>query len=123
MSTKVPLLVNGNMAGSLNSNGMYLDEMAYFSIQAVWTGGSVTGSLKIQVSSDIVPPVVTPSGALTNASANVVNWSDYTGSTVAVSGAGNWTWEAGLTGSLWVRLVYTSVSGTGTLNVNFTGKG
>lgn len=121
---RTPLLVNGNMASSINSNGVYLDQLATYAIQAVWTGSPI-GSLKLQISCDAVPPLFSPTGSstVTNAAANVVNWSDYTGSTVAVSGAGNWAWKVDISGEFWVRLVYTESSGSGTLNVNFTGKG
>jgi hypothetical protein len=79
----VTLLAAGDMAGSLNSNGVDLQQIFMFAIQAVYTGAPV-GTLKLQVSNDDVQPSST-----SNPSANVVNWVDYTGSSQAISAAGN----------------------------------
>lgn len=105
------------MGASINSIGVDLQQLNLNSIQAVFTGSPV-GTLSIQVSND---NVAVAAGA--NPAANVVNWSDYTGSSSAVSGAGNLTYNLTFAGYRWVRLVYTRSSGTGTLNATFTGKG
>lgn len=113
----IQIVSSASMVGNINSNGVDLQQLNLESISAVYTGAPV-GSIKIQVSNDIVP--VAPGS---NPSANVVNWSDYTGSPSAVSAAGNVTYNLTFAGYRWVRLVYTFTSGTGTLNVYFTGKG
>ena len=122
----VRLLTNGNMATSINSNGEDLNQIFMYSIQAIWTGAPV-GSLKLQVSNDDVPsaPVgnATPGTAQANVSSNVVNWTDYTGSTTAVSGPGDFMWIVSDGGYKWVRVVYTATSGTGSLTVEYNGKG
>lgn len=111
------IVTNGNMASTINSLGVDLNQIPLFSIQAVFTGSPV-GTLKLQISNDIVNPISTGQQA-----AEVVNWTDYTGSSTAVSGAGNFVWNCLESGYRWVRLVYTPASGTGTLNATLSGKG
>lgn len=111
------------MATSSNSIGIDCNQHALAAIQASWSGTPV-GSLKLQISNDIVP--VDPSDTNlvgTDPAGLVVNWSDYTGSTVAVSGPGNFTWNLVYVGYRWIRLVYTSSSSVGTINATFSGKG
>lgn len=114
----VRLLTAGNMAGTINSNGEDVNQIFMFSIQAIFTGVPV-GSLKLQISNDDVPMGLQGQ----DPAINVVNWSDYTGSQVAVAAAGNWMWIVSDGGYKWVRLVYTATSGTGSLNVEYNGKG
>lgn len=112
------IVTAGNMSSAtITSIGIDLNQLDLDSIQAVWTGSPV-GTLKIQVSNDIV--AVAP-GA--NPAANVTHWSDYTGSSTAVSGAGDITYNMTFVGYRWVQLVYTKTSGSGTLNATFSGKG
>lgn len=115
----VPIIVNESMAADVESNGIDVNQMVAGSIQAVWTGATADGTIGLEVSNDIVP--VGPTQA--NSSANVVNWSTYTGSTQTVAGDGNFLWNMNLMGFRWVRLVYTFSSGTGTLNATFVAKG
>lgn len=118
----VQLMTDGNMASSLSSIGIDLNQTVMYSIQAVFSGSPV-GTLKLQISNDIVPvaPVAgNPVGS--NPAANVVNWTDYTGSSTAVSAAGNFVWNVFDVGYRWVRVVYTRSSGTGTLNITYSGK-
>lgn len=115
-------MTDGNMASSLSSIGIDLNQTVMYSIQAVFSGSPV-GTLKLQISNDIVPvaPVAgNPVGS--NPAANVVNWTDYTGSSTAVSAAGNFVWNVFDVGYRWVRVVYTRSSGTGTLNITYSGK-
>lgn len=72
-----------------------------FFIQAVWTG-TPTGTFKLQISGD--PQSNVPGAAPTN-------WSDYSGSSEAISAAGNFYWNVGEVFFNWVRLVYTDGSG------------
>lgn len=94
----------GDMSGNLTSNSQGLIFMLSASIQAVWTG-SPTGNLSIQISNDNI------------------NWSTYTGSSTAVSGAGNFMWNLLTTPYPWVRVIYTASGGTGSLNISVNGKG
>lgn len=98
------LLSGGDMSGNITSNAQQLNQMALSAIQAYWTGSPV-GTLKLQISND-------------NA-----NWTDYTGSSTSVSGAGNFVWNLVYAGFPWVRVVYTFSSGTGSLSVTVNGKG
>jgi hypothetical protein len=121
---QVQLLTNGDMSqSSLTSTGVDMNQQVLASISAVFSGSPV-GSLKLQISNDIVP--VHPGTNIpvgTDPAGNVVNWSDYTGSSENVTTNGNFTWNLGEAGYRWVRVVYTKVSGTGTLNVYFSEKG
>ncbi len=119
----VRLLTAGDMSGNLVSTGVNLNQCVLYSIQAVFTGAPV-GILKLQISDDIVP--ISPSSTnpvSDNPSANVVNWSDYTGSEYSISAAGNITWKVADVSEVWVRVVYTRTSGTGALTIVYAGKG
>lgn len=108
----------GNMANTLTSYGIDLNQLPLGSIQCSWSG-TPTGSLAIQVSNDIVavPYVGDPAG-------NVVNWSTYTGSAEATGGTpGNFLYNLLSLGYRWARLSYTPASGTGSLAATFSGKG
>lgn len=114
------IVTNGDMSVDINSLSEDLNQYALSSIQAVWTGAGAAGTLKLQVSNDITP--VTPATA--DPGANVVNWSDYTGSSVTVAGPGNFEWNIVYVGFRWLRLVFTHTGGsTGTLQATFNGKG
>lgn len=122
----VLLLQNGSMAGTLNSNGKECSDIFVGAIQAEWTGASAAGTLKLQISTDNVPvdPIgVNNPGAGVDPAGNVINWSDYTGSSTTVAGPGNWTWNLVYVGYKWIRVVFTPTSGTGSLTVTFMGKG
>lgn len=106
------LLTNGDMSGNTNSPPQQLVQMQISSIQANFTGSPV-GSLKLQITNDD-PNIV--------GSSNVV-WSDYSGSSTAVSGSGNFLWNLLSNGYNFVRVVYTFISGTGSLSVTASGKG
>ena len=98
------LLTNGDMAADITSPVQQLTQMAMCSIQANFTGSPV-GSLILQISND-----------------NLV-WTDYTGSSTAVSGAGNFLWNLVSTGFQFVRVFYDRTSGTGSLSITVNGKG
>lgn len=119
----VQILSNASMLSNINSIGIDVSQMALASIQAEWTGAPV-GSFKLQISNDILPPAPSTSNPVgPDPAANVRNWSDYTNSTTAVSGSGNFTWNMVYVGYRWVRLVYTATSGTGSVSAAFSGKG
>lgn len=110
------IVTAGDMSANINSNGPDLQGINEYYIQAVFTGSPV-GTFKLQVSSDIVAV-----GSDTNPSANVVNWIDYTGSSQSISASGNFAWKVDAGGERYVRLVYIFSSGTGSLNVIYSGK-
>lgn len=113
------LLTNGSMGSSINSFGIDLNQAYLTCIQAVWTGSPV-GSIQLEISCDNVQPInannADPAG-------NVVNWSVYTGSPVAVSGAGSNAWIITGVGYRWIRVQYVYSSGTGSLLVQANTKG
>jgi hypothetical protein len=87
-------------------------------IQAVFTGTPV-GMANLQGSCD--------EGARNQQQAGgndqVVNWTDITGSYATVSGAGTASWNFQGSFYKWIRLVYISSSGTGTITVRANSKG
>lgn len=105
------------MTSDCTSYGMDINQLKYYAIQAVYTGAP-GGVLKLQISTDDVKAALGK-----NPAANVVNWSDYTGSSHTVSAAGNFTWNVFPAGYRWARMVYTFSSGTGSLDASFNGKG
>lgn len=131
---RVQIINSGNMsASSINSIGLTLQQLFGGSIQAVVTSGSTArGYLKVQVSDDIVPlkpeaavantPISQPVGS--DPAGNVTNWTDYANSRISVSGNGSHVININSNVSFqWIRLVYIKISGSGTLNANFIGKG
>lgn len=116
--TTTPILTACDMSTtSCVSKGVDLNQLNLASMQAVYTG-SPTGTLKVQVSTDNVPV-----GLGSNPGSNVVNWTDYTGSSVSISAAGNTLYNMSFVGYRWARLVYTKGSGTGSISATLTGKG
>lgn len=116
----VQIITSGDMSQStVTSLGLDMNQMVLASIQAVYTGSPV-GTLKLQISNDIVSA---PPGGGTNLASLVTNWSDYTGSSLSISAAGDFTYNLLDIGYRWLRLVYTKSSGTGTINATFCGKG
>lgn len=112
-----------SMGASVTSIGLDLNQQVLGSISAIFSGSPV-GTFKLQISNDIVP--VNPSATNpvgSDPAGAVVNWTDYTGSSQAISASGDFTWNLLDIGYRWIRLVYTRSSGSGTLNVYSTTKG
>lgn len=125
------ILSSASMSGSVVSQGIDLQYYFGWSTQAVWTGNPI-GTLKIQVSDDIVfqnQAGIAPAGGPilpTSPAAQVVNWTDYSGSsasTTSSASAGSFLWNASEVGYRWMRVAYNGSSGSGILSVNFIGKG
>lgn len=93
-------------AATKSSAAITAENLFSVSAQIIATG-SAAGTLKIQASND--NPANGPSA--------VVNWSDITGATVAVSGAGAFLIPKIDICYEYIRFVYTN-SGTGTISVN-----
>lgn len=113
------IITSGDMSGSLTSIGIDINQMFGYTVQAVWTGSSPTGTFKLQISNDMVNDYMGSS----NPAANVTNWTDYSGSSQAITASGDFAWIVSDSNYKWVRLVYTRTSGTGTLNAILTAKG
>ena len=110
------------------SQGVDLQYFYAHSIQAYWTGSPV-GTFKLQVSNDTV--VMDQEGIAmaggytvpTSMSSQVVNWSDYTGTLSSTTVGSPVMWNSGQAAYRWVRVAYTAATASGTLTVNFFGKG
>lgn len=113
-----PIMTNVSLAADAVSLPIPMEQEYMTSVQAVWTGAPV-GDFTIETSCDL--GVVNPAtGAITGLN----NWSTYTGSSLAAGGgAGDFTWRINSVPDRWVRLKYTSSSGSGTVNVRFQAKG
>lgn len=119
----VKTLINADMTTTQHSIGLDVNQIALGSIQAVWTGVPV-GTLFLEISNDDVPVAAAPNQPVgADPAANVVNWSTYTGSQLAISGPGNFLWNLVFLGYRWIRLSYTPTSGSGTLNSTASVKG
>lgn len=106
------IITSASMIATIDSIGIDTNQQVGGAIQAVWSGNP-NGTLKIQVSNDNVLSYT-----------NVINWTDYTGSSQSLTGSsGNFVWNLLNMGYRWIRLVYTFSSGSGTLNAVYSGKG
>jgi hypothetical protein len=103
-----PLIVNGDMSSNINSVAVSVAGWNGFAVQSVYTGVPV-GQLSVQLSCD-----------LTNDAGSVTNW-DEIGDVKAIVGAGSHTFVIREVKWKWFRLVYSSTSGSGTINsgINF----
>ena len=88
--------MGSTVTGPAIDNGSY----PLASVQAAWTG-TPTGTLKLQISNDPLAG----------------SWTDYTGSSVSLTGTSDTTAWFFENASRWVRVVYTFASGAGTLDV------
>jgi hypothetical protein len=103
-----------------NSSPVSVEHLITWSIQAVWTG-TPTGTFKVQFSNDIASDAI---------GTGVTNWTDvpsgmFTNGGTAPSGsAGNFSISSrDHVNYEWIRLVYTSTSGTGPCTATMVGKG
>jgi len=105
-----PVIVNGNMAGSITSAVTIIQKLSEISYSYSWSGSSPSGTVSVQVSNDYSQ----------NADGSVRNAGTW--DTVPLSAATN---VSGNTGTGFIdlvgcaayamRTVYTPISGTGTL--------
>jgi len=116
------VVTNGDMSGNITSLPTNIEQISMASYDISWTGVPV-GTFQVQVSNSYVP-----SAAPGNLPNNSGNWTtipaaDFQGNyPVPAGSASNGALDVSITGFTWVRLVYTSTSGTGTLNVVVAGK-
>ena len=100
-ATSMNASFNGTPIAVLDRNG--------YSVIGAWTESlaALVGTVKLQASNDF-DPTVQPNVAGT--------WTDITGSAVSVSGSGSYGWNVSDVHYAWVRVVWTSTSGQGTMN-------
>lgn len=87
-----------------------LEQIFAYSMEAVYTG-SPNGTLSLQASNDYNPN--TGNGT----------WTEIVDSPNAITGAGSSFWNVTSSNYKFVKLVYVRSSGTGSLSVNFYGRG
>ena len=99
-----PIIVAGDMSGSLSSSAYDISEINNFAVQFVWTGTTPVGTVNVLISND---------------GSNF----DLLGTAVAISGnAGNKVIPASNAGYKYVKAVFTFTSGVGVLNASISGK-
>jgi hypothetical protein len=101
-----------DMSANFELRPIYLGHIAQYAIQLVFTG-TPGGNFKLQCSND---PGSINSATRTMQPYNVTNWTDILDSAQTISAAGNHTWNAENVGYLWVRVVWTQTSGSGSLD-------
>ena len=112
----IDIVEAGNMASSITSETVPLDQVFGLSVQAVYTtGGTLAGVLSLQGSNtheeDNEKNVLVPG-----------TWT--TISSVTLSGGGDTLWNVENSNYLWLRVVYAPAGGdSGTLNVVCVTKG
>lgn len=116
------VISSGSMAASITSQVTILNSLSQFSYEAVWSGTTPVGSLSVQVSNDYT---IDSAGAVQNAGtwAPLVGAIDFASvsATIPVSGNAGTIFANIKIRAYAVRIVYTRVSGTGTLNATIVG--
>jgi hypothetical protein len=100
------IAVSSSDLSSANGSAIVSGYLLQLSAQAVVTGSSPVGTLKVQCSNDSPGIVGGP-----------VNWSDISGATVSVTGTGSFLIPKIDICYQWIRLVWTKTSGTGAVTV------
>lgn len=115
----IVLLTNANMTSAVTSLGVNLISIYAYSIQAVWSGGSTpNGTFTLQGSND------SGDNGSGQGVSQPTHWTTITGSSQAVTGTpGSILYDVTECSYRWVRLVYTPVSGSSTLNAIINVKG
>lgn len=95
----------GDMSGNITGPAQDLSYIIGYAVHAIWTG-TPTGNVTLQCSND------------------GITWKDIS-STITATGGASGSVLLNITDAMYkkVRLTYTRTSGTGTLDVNFMGKG
>lgn len=109
--------VSGDMSASITSSVIEVKEQDNIGFQASWTGTPV-GGVSLQVSMDFARDL---NGNVTNPG----TWTTITiGPLVTAAGTPDNAYiELNQISTPYVRMVYTRISGTGTMTANVTGKG
>lgn len=104
------ILNNVSLAASANSSALDCTNQVSISMQAVVTGSSPNGTLKLQASND------PNQGTLITGSPSVpTHWTDIPNSSVSVAGVGTYLMPKIDISYQWVRAVYTRSSGSGNI--------
>jgi hypothetical protein len=104
--------VSGDMSAPITSKYTDIDEAVSYSIQAVFTGAPV-GTIQLEASNDI----------LLSSAAGPVNWTVIPTTVQAISPTtGNYMVNVELPAYSFVQLVYTPISGTGSMTANINAK-
>lgn len=111
-SKSVLLKTTSIVASNITTVGLDLQQMYGYSIQAIWTGAALVGTVKLQASLDYNP-----------ATGFSGTWSDIGGSTEVVNGPGSFVWNVSNVFYPYVRLVFTYTSGSGAITVYQFAKG
>ncbi len=112
-----PVIVNGNMNASITSLPSIITNLSLMSYDISWAGTAPVGTMSVQVSNSYSENV---DGSVRNAG----SWTTVAlSSPTSVSGStGNGFIDVSQMGASAIRLVYTRVSGTGTMQAIFTAK-
>lgn len=106
------------MNASFNTAAIQTNQLFGYAVQAVFTGSSINGTIKLQGSCDKALDGPIPSSP--------TNWTDITGSSVTINAAGSELYNVSDVMYNWVRFVYTdgsSGSSNGVMTVTISGKG
>lgn len=118
-----PVITNGNMASNITSTPTILSNVTCASYSLSWTGTAPVGTASVQASNDYS---LNAEGQVLNAGTWNTLTLEYGGAavtTIPVTGSpGSLFIDIEKTGAYAIRLVYTSTSGTGTLNALVVGK-
>ena len=111
------VITNGDMSDDIISEVTIIQKLSMLSYSVSWSGSSPVGSISIQVSNDYSKNV---DGTVDNAGTwNTLPLSD----TTDISGnTGNGFIDIDASAGYALRLLYTSTSGTGEMQVIITGK-
>lgn len=112
------VITNGDMSSDVTSLVTNINMISCVGYTISWTG-TPTGTFSVEVSQDYIQPVGVQPDQL-----NSGTWVPVTLSTsvAATGGADTAFIDIDVTGAAYVRLKYTRVSGTGTLNATLAGK-
>lgn len=100
-----------DMSTSFELAPLYIGHVTWYAIQLVFTG-SPNGTFKLQASND--PGRITANLEVDQYK-DVNNWTDIINSDQVITESGDHTWDAPDASYLWVRVVWTAGSGSGTL--------
>lgn len=109
-SYNYPLIVIQPMNVSFNSRAHQLEAAWGYTVQAVYTGSSISGIFSLQGSADPIDHTPADSDNPT-----VMNWTPILNSSFLISSSGSYVWDVNGPGYNYVRLLYSDSSG-GTSN-------
>ncbi len=110
---------SATLTADRTTTGYYVGQTVNYAIQLV-IAGTPTGTFKLQASIDAGRPEAATEADRASA---VTNWTDIADSSVSGSAAGDVMWDVANSGYLWVRVVYTFGSSTGTVTGRISTKG